>query len=192
MERDREVWVTWPVSWSAIWIGTLAAVAVGLVIGLIGTAVGAHEVSRYVDWKKVRFTSLVFSVGGAFFAFVVGGWAAARIAGILRSEPAMLHGAIVWLTALPILIALSAVGVSEGAGGWYGGLSGVPVWAAAVPPVDPLFAKAIRNTALATVVALLIGLVGAVIGGWMASGEPMTFTHYRRRVVTTRPAGVKV
>jgi hypothetical protein len=29
--------------------------------------------------------------------------------------------------------------------------------------------------------ALLIGLVGAVIGAWMASGEPMTLTHYRRR-----------
>ena len=43
------------------------------------------------------------------------------------------------------------------------------------------FAKAMRNTALATVVALLIGLIGSVIGGWMASGEPMTLTHYRRR-----------
>ena len=191
MERDKEVWLAWPVSWSAIWIGMLAAVAVGLVIGLIGTAVGAHEVARYVDWKKVRFIGLVFSVGGAFFAFVVGGWAAGRIAGTLRAEPAMLHGAIVWLTALPILIGLATLGVSDGAGGWYGGLSGVPVWVAAVPPVDPLFAKAIRNTALATVVALLVGLVGAVIGGWMASGEPMTFTHYRRRDATGSRVGLK-
>ena len=191
MERDKEGWIPWPVTWSAIWIGTLAAVALGMVIGLIGTATGAHEVARYVDWKKVRFTGLIFSVGGAFFAFVVGGWAAARIAGILRAEPAMLHGAIVWLTALPILIGLATLGVSEGAGGWYGGLSGVPVWVAAVPPVDPLFAKAIRNTALATVVALLVGLVGAVIGGWMASGEPMTFTHYRHRDTTTSRVGFK-
>jgi hypothetical protein len=30
-------------------------------------------------------------------------------------------------------------------------------------------------------VALLIGLMGAVLGGWMASGEPMTFTHHRTR-----------
>ena len=29
--------------------------------------------------------------------------------------------------------------------------------------------------------ALLLGLVGSVIGGWMASGEPMTLTHYRHR-----------
>src|SRR4029450_3162692 len=126
MERDKEVWLAWPVSWGAIWTRTPAAVAVGMVIGLIGTATGAHEVARYVDWKKVRFTGLIFSVGGAFFAFVVGGWAAARIAGILRAEPAMLHGAIVWLTALPILIGLATLGVSDGAGGWYG----VPSWGA--------------------------------------------------------------
>jgi hypothetical protein len=192
MERDREVRTAWPVSWSAIWVGALAALAVGLVIGLIGTAVGAHEVSRYVDWKKVRFTGLVFSVGGAFFAFVVGGWAAARIAGIQRSETAMLHGASVWLVALPILVVFAAVGGSGQAGGWYGGLSGVPVWATVPLPADPQVAKAIRNTALATAIALLIGLVGSVIGGWLASGEPMTFTHYRQRDLTDRRIGAKV
>jgi uncharacterized membrane protein YeaQ/YmgE (transglycosylase-associated protein family) len=62
----------------------------------------------------------------------------------------------------------------------------------AAPPADPQIAKAIRNTALATVVALLIGLVGSVIGGWLASGEPMTFTHYRRRDLTDRRIGAKI
>jgi anti-sigma factor RsiW len=42
-------------------------------------------------------------------------------------------------------------------------------------------AAAARNSALAAVAALLLGLIGGVIGGWMASGEPMTFTHYRTR-----------
>ena len=34
----------WPVYWSAIWIGALSALAVGLIFGLIGTAIGAHQV----------------------------------------------------------------------------------------------------------------------------------------------------
>jgi hypothetical protein len=186
MERDKETWIVWSMSWSGIWIGTLAALAIGLLIGLIGVAVGAHEVSRFVDWKKIRLIGVVFNVAGAFFAFVVGGWVAARVAGILRSEPAILHGAIVWLLALPILLTLAAFGVAGSVGGWYGALSGVPAWAVAAPPADPEFAKAMRNTALATVVALLIGLIGSVIGGWMASGEPMTFTHYRRRDLEAR------
>jgi hypothetical protein len=179
MDTQRPEWIAWPVAWSAVWVGALTALAVGLIIGLLGFALGANEVARYVDWKKVRLVSAIFSVGGAFFAFVAGGWAAARIAGIRRSEPAILHGTIVWLVTLPLLLALAAVGVSGHWGSWYGGLTAIPAWPAAAS--DPDLAIATRNNALATVVALLLGLVGAVLGGWMASGEPMTFTHYRKR-----------
>jgi hypothetical protein len=175
-------WRAWPVAWSAVWVGALAALAVSLLIGLIGFAVGAHEASRLVRWSNVKFITLVFNVAGAFFAFVVGGWAAVRIAGIRRSEPAILHGSIVWALTLPMLLVLAALGAQFG--GWYVGLTGMPAWATAVPPVDPALAAAMRNTAVAAVAALLLGLVGAVLGAWMASGEPMTFTHYRRRDVT--------
>jgi membrane protein required for beta-lactamase induction len=82
MERESGVWDTWPLFWSALWVGTLAALAIGLVIGLIGFSVGAHELSHVVDWKHVRLLTLVFNVAGAFFSFVTGGWVAARIAGI--------------------------------------------------------------------------------------------------------------
>jgi hypothetical protein len=185
METGREYppyvseWRAWPVAWSAVWVGALATLAVGLLIGLIGFAIGAHEASRFVKWSNVKFITLVFNVCGAFFAFVVGGWAAVRIAGIRRSEPAILHGAIVWVLTVPMLLVLSTLGAHFG--GWYVGLAGMPAWAGAIPPVDPALAAAMRNTALAAVTALLLGLVGAVIGGWMGSGEPMTFTHYRRR-----------
>jgi hypothetical protein len=180
MDTNRSEWIAWPVAWSAVWVGALAALATGLIIGLLGFALGVHEVARYVDWKKVRLVGAAFSVGGAFFAFVVGGWIAARIAGIRRSEPAILHGAIVWLLGLPLLLAVAAIGDVGHYGGWYAGLSRMAV-ANAGGPVDPDFALATRNNALATVVALLLGLIGAVLGGWMASGEPMTFTHYRKR-----------
>ena len=184
MDTGREYppypeWRAWPVAWSAVWVGALAALAVGLLIGLIGFAVGAHEASRFVKWSNVKLIALVFNVCGAFFAFVLGGWAAVQIAGIRRSEPAILHGSIVWVLTVPLLLVLSTLGAQFG--GWYVGLAGMPAWAAAVPPVDPALAAAMRNTALAAVVALLLGLVGAVLGAWMGSGEPMTFTHYRRR-----------
>jgi cytochrome bd-type quinol oxidase subunit 2 len=175
MNRENENWIAWPVSWSAVWVGTLAALAIALLIGLIGYAVGAHEMSRFVDWKKMRLTGLVFSIGGAFFSFVVGGWVAARIAGIRRSEPAMLHGAMVWLVAVPLLLGLAASAGATHFGGWYGGL------ATAAPSSDPQSAIAVRNSALAAVTALVLGLVGSVIGGWMASGEPMSLAYHRRR-----------
>jgi hypothetical protein len=193
MNTDRSEWIAWPVAWSAVWVGALAALATGLIIGLLGFALGVHEVARYVDWKKVRLVGAVFSVGGAFFAFVVGGWIAARIAGIRRSEPAILHGAIVWLLGVPLLLAVAAIGDVGHFGGWYAGLSSMAA-ANTAGPMDPDLAVATRNNALATVVALLLGLIGAVLGGWMASGEPMTFTHYRKRdqlAVPPQPAELR-
>ena len=182
MDTAREYpYTAWPVSWSAVWIGALAALAVGLVIGLLGGALGAHELStRVVNWKGLSILSLVFAIGGAFFAFVVGGWAAARIAGFHRAEPAMLHGAIAWLVAIPLLLAIGATGGLTMFGGWYGSLAGLPSSAgAAAAVVDREAAAAFRNGAIASAVALLLGLVGSVLGGWMASGEEMWFRARR-------------
>src|SRR4029453_10446473 len=69
-------WRPWPVSWSGIWIGALSALAVGLIIGLIGYAMGAHQFTapRTTTWRNVRVLTMIFNIGGAFFAFVVGGW----------------------------------------------------------------------------------------------------------------------
>src|SRR4051812_10711901 len=121
MHTQESEGIRWPVAWTAVWVGALTALAVGLIIGLLGFALGANEMAEYVDWKKIRLIGAIFSIGGAFFAFVAGGWTAARIAGIRRSEPATLHGAIVWLVALPLFLGLAALGLSGHWGGWYGG-----------------------------------------------------------------------
>jgi len=214
-EARYEQWRHWHVNWTAVWVGALASLAVALLIGLIGLAVGAHLLGpehRVVDLHKVSLTALIFSVCGAFFAFVVGGWTAGKIAGILHAEPAILHGAIVWLLTVPMLVVLIGLGAGTLFGGWYAGLAGSPSWAAreAVPYDRPeaLGAnateaertqyradmdeyrnkveqwrrdtpKATRNSALGAVTALLLGLVGSVIGGWMAAGEPMNPTYRR-------------
>jgi hypothetical protein len=182
MEREFEPgWRPWPV-WSAVWVGALSALAVGLVIGLIGYAIGAHQLTapRTTTFSNVRLVTTIFSVAGAFFAFVVGGWVAGRILGARRAEPAILHGVIAWLVTVPVMLLLGALGATAMWGGWYGGLVASPAWMA-TPPTTPEIAAAVRNGALASVAALLLGLVGSVIGGWMASGEPMMLGHYRRR-----------
>jgi len=213
-EAQHERWAHWPIHWSGIWAGALASIAAVVLFGLIGLAVGAHLLTpehRVVDLKKLGFGALAFSVCAAFFAFVIGGWVAAKISGILRSEPAMLHGAIVWLLTLPFLFAFSGMGAAGAMGGWYAGMNTTP---AAVPYDRPEALgpnateaerlqyrtdmtdyqskvkqwrdetpRATRNAALGSITALLLGLIGSVVGGWMASGEPMNFSHHR-----TRPA----
>jgi hypothetical protein len=172
----------WPVDWSAIWVGALSAVVVSLIITLIGIAVGAHKTAatRIVRWNEFGFATLIFTVFGAFLSFVVGGWVAGRIAGFIRAEPAILHAAIAWLLGVSLIVGTGAfAGASFGP--WYRGVT--MLRAPALPSVveDPDTARAARNAALGGVAALLLGLVGAAVGGWMASGEPMTLTHYRTR-----------
>jgi hypothetical protein len=168
----------WPINWSAIWVGVLSALAVALIVSLIGAALGAHQLGpggKIAKWSDVGLAALVFAILGSFFAFVVGGWVAGKINGFRHAETDMLHGAIVWLLALPILVGLAAVGAGTLFGGWYAGLAGIPVWAnQASVAADPNAAAAARNAALLAVTAILIGLVGSVLGGWMASGEAMS------------------
>jgi hypothetical protein len=212
-----ETWVRWPVDWTAVWVGALSGLAAVLVFGLIGTAIGAHMSQPdkpLLDFRTIKIGTLAYSIFSAFLAFVIAGWVTGRVAGIRRSEPAMLHGAISWLVCLPVLVVLAGLGAGSYMGGWYGGVAGSPSWARASTPyerpeaLDPGAtaeertryqeematyrermknwregdaAKAARNTALGALTALLLGLMGSVIGGWMASGEPMTFTHTRMR-----------
>ncbi len=194
-----------PFTESAIWVGALAALAAVLIFGLIGIAIGAHLLGpehRVVDLRKSTLGTLAFSVFSAFIAFVIGGWVAGKVAGILRSEPAMLHGAIVWLVCVPILVLLATLGAGSYFGGWYGGLAGTPSWTTPAgtsvgrlegtgasedqrsqnrAAQDDYAGRVARNTALGALTALLLGLMGSVVGGWMASGEPMTFTHHLTR-----------
>jgi len=215
-EVVTQTWVAWPIDWSAVWAGTLAALAAVLVFGLVGIAIGAHLLGpehRVVDLRKIGLGSLAFSVFASFLAFVIGGWVAGKVAGILRSEPAILHGAIVWLTAVPLLVVLAALGAGNTLGAWNAGLVVPPARGATDAPFERPeqpgpgatesertqyraevaeyraqvkqwqddSPRVARNTALGAVTALLLGLVGSVIGGWMASGEPMTLTYYRTR-----------
>ena len=214
-ETPVEQWIAWPVSWTAVGVGALASVAGVLLFGLIGVAIGAHLLGpehRVVDLKKFGFGALAFSVFVAFLSFVIGGWIAGKIGGFLRSEPAMLHGGIVWLVTVPLLAILASMGAGSALGAWHAGMTSAPHWSNAPNspferPEAPGFGateeerkqyrdeleayrtkvkqwqedtpKATRNAALGTVTALLLGLMGSVLGGWMASGEPMTFTHHR-------------
>jgi len=185
----QETWAAWPVFWSAVWVGALASVVAVILFGLAGTAFGAYKAGaagRITSFSGIGLAALVFAVFGSFLSFVIGGWIAGRVAGIRRAEPAMLHGAITFLMGTVILVALASLGGAV-TSGWY--LAFAPSPAVPTQPgqaVDPAAAKAAAAGAAAAATALLIGLTGGVVGGWMASGEPMTLTNYRTRSLSSR------
>ena len=173
-----DTWVPWSVNWSAIWTGALAALVAALIFGLIGTAIGATSLEKFSSWHTISRIDVAVVIVAAFFSFVIGGWVAGKITGARHAERTILHGTIAWLVATPLIVAMIAAGAGNAFGGWYGGLLASPIGAAAAQPQTP---DVIRGTALSALTSLLVGLVGSVIGGWMASGEPMTFTHHAKR-----------
>ena len=173
-------------TWSGIWVGALTSVVAVVLFGFIGTAVGAHKAGvegRVTEWSGVGFFALAFAILASFWAFALGGYIAVRIAGVRVPETAVLYGAITFVIATVVLLALASQ-AAQYLNGWYSGLAPGPAAQPAVPgqPVDPNIAKAARNSALAAAASMLIGLMGGVIGGWMGSGEPMVLS---RRVATS-------
>jgi hypothetical protein len=173
-------------------VGALASVVAVVLLGVIGTAVGSWKAGnegRVTDFSGIGRVAVAYAVFASFLAFVIGGWITARIAGIRRAEPAILHAAIAFLVATVVLIAMASFGGAV-FNGWYVGLAPSP----AVPtptgqPVDPNAAKAAAAGATAAAVAILLGLAGSVVGGWMGSGERMDFSFYERERarMTRRP-----
>lgn len=179
-------------TWSGIWVGALTAVVAAVLFGFIGTAIGAHAAGaegRVTSWSGVGFAALAYAVFSSFLAFVLGGYVAVRIAGVRVPETAALYGAITFVIATVVLLALASQ-AAQYLNGWYSGLAPAPAAQPAVAgqPVDPNIAKAARSSAMAAAAAMLIALMGGVIGGWMGSGEPMTLPRRVSRDdrVTTR------
>src|SRR5947207_10745943 len=177
-------WTGWHLSWGSVLLGGLAGLVAAVLFSLIALAIGAHKAvdDRILKWADVGPATIIFSVFGAFLASVIGAWVATKMSGARRAEPAILHGVAAWLVSMGIVLLFAALsGANTLGGGYLGGLTPPGAPAPSTTPVDPNTAIAIRNAAVGGVLGMLIGLMGAVVGGWFASGEPMNVNHYRTR-----------
>ena len=180
-------WTGWHLSWSSVCVGALAGLVAAVLFSLIAVAIGAHKAvdDRILKWADLGPVTIIFSVFGAFLASVIGAWVAVKMSGARRAEPAILHAVAAWLVTMGIVLLFAALsGAHTLGGGYLGSLTPPGAPAPTTAPVDPNTAIAIRNAAVGSILGILIGLMGAVVGGWFASGEPMNVNYYR-----TRPTG---
>ena len=103
-------------SWGSIFAGVVIAVAVQLVLGILGTGIGLTMVDP-VEGTTPGATG--FGIGAGLYWLVTtvialgaGGYAAARVAGVHERFDALVHGLVVWGVTLILTLYLltSAVG----------------------------------------------------------------------------------
>ena len=104
------------VSWGAIFAGVVLAVAVQLLLGILGTGIGLSMVDP-VEGTTPGATG--FGIGAGLYWLVTtvialgaGGYAAARLSGVSERFDALVHGLVVWGVTLILTLYLltSAVG----------------------------------------------------------------------------------
>ncbi len=103
-------------SWGAIFAGVVIAVAVQLVLGILGAGIGLTMVDPV---EGTTPGAAGFGIGAGIYWFVTtilalgaGGYAAARVAGVHERFDALVHGLVVWGVTLILTLYLltSAVG----------------------------------------------------------------------------------
>jgi len=186
----------WRIHWGPVVAGLLTAITAMTLLSLLGAAIGltafsagAAAVQGAPPADAVR-NAAVWGGISALLSFLLGGYVASRVAGLLDRRWGAWHGALVFMLAVPVLFWLAG----QGLGGVVGGLSGYaatfnpgyladPARAAApgVNPSDILrAAAAARDAAWGAFLGALLGLGSGAIGGYLGVHHTLTHPDLRR------------
>lgn len=94
------------VSWGAIFVGTVVAMALMVFFTTLGLAVGATAVDPLYEENPLSGLGVgsgIYIVLTQLIALAAGGYAGARLAGVPRTISSLLHGAAVWALATLLL-----------------------------------------------------------------------------------------
>ena len=104
------------VSWGAIFAGTVIAVGVLILLGMLGTAIGfrAIDPQQGAAFDGVGLGAGIWWIVTSIIALGIGGYVAGRLSGIPDKNAATAHGASVWglLTIVMLWFATSTVGAA--------------------------------------------------------------------------------
>jgi hypothetical protein len=110
------------VSWGAIFVGTVVALALMVFFTTLGIAIGAAAVDPLYDDNPLSGMgagSGVYMIVSQLISLGAGGFAAAKLAGVPRMPSSLLHGAAVWALST-LLLAWAAI---AGGGAIFGAAS---------------------------------------------------------------------
>lgn len=146
-------WSDW-VRWGPIWSGFFTILSTLAVLGALGTAI------KFSVWGSSSIDAFVYgwSIMTGIIAYFLGGWIAARAAGVGGSGPAMLNAGLTWALSLVAILAVALFGLGN-AFGFIG--SNLTTLLRGPGPTS----GSVATTAWVTFATLVIGLILALIGG---------------------------
>ena len=193
------------VSWGAVGVGTLAALATGFTLTALGAAVGATFISpfelAYDDGPEAAIGAGMVIAFSNLVAMQVGGFVAARAARWPDHYHGMLQGLAVWgLSFLVTAVALGGgamamvqdVSLSDAAQSLAETgerMSGAPgdIGRGMTESEMESLKEAAMFTGWWAVATMVLGFVGAVAGGYMGHQHPKRFDPRRRELAAGRP-----
>lgn len=102
------------VSWGAIFSGTVIALGLLVLLGMLGTAIGfrAIDPQQGAAFEGVGIGAGIWWIATSIIALAVGGYVAGHVSGIPEKRSATAHGASVWglITLAMLWLAASTVG----------------------------------------------------------------------------------
>lgn len=180
------------ISWGAVIAGALVAVAIGVMLTLLGVAIGATSFNPYEI--EADSDEVVSVAGGLYMAFSqlvalqIGAYIAARGARFPDHHGGLLHGLAVWGLAVMIVLVGAGLGASVGSAGLLAGPGAGAqiaetmrevgqVVGPGTPDPDELAAAERAADFTATIAwwgfaCFALGLAGAIAGGWLGAHHP--------------------
>lgn len=115
------------ISWGAVFAGAVVAVAVQLMLSVLGIGVGASTINAQNSASPVAGLGLgagIWFLISALISVYIGGWVAGKLAGVPTRSDGALHGLITWALATLALFYLLTTSVGAVLGSTASFLSG--------------------------------------------------------------------
>lgn len=101
------------VSWGAIFAGTVVALAINLLLSMLGVALGLSIIGQLGD-RELGIGALVYVLVITQIALFVGGWVTSQCTVGENKMEAVVYGVLMWGTVFAVLMGLLAGGVRVG------------------------------------------------------------------------------
>jgi hypothetical protein len=179
------------ISWGAVFAGGVVAVAVGVMLNVLGLAVGATTIDPMAPGETPSAST--FGIAGGIWLLVanliglaVGGYVAARLSGTADDTDGVLHGLSVW--AIGFLISVVLLG--NAAAGAVGGISRMVGGAA--QGLGQGAGEAISAVAPAAANVDPRAMIERLQTGLQTGGDPATMNSDQRRAEMAQIVGNRV